>query len=357
MAKRHGGFHAVNFRAKRAFTLVELLVVIAIIGILVALLLPAVQAAHEAARRNSCVNNMRQLGIALLNYESSFKKLPPGNMGYREPGREANNANVTKARTNNTAGSPGFIPFTPHIIFMMQYLEEGNRFATYNRKIDWDKQDLTVLESLGSPMPTYQCPSDEGRRMFATNGGPTGSTTFQDHKGNYGVCWGSFNYLDQFDQSAADPTVTNINATNAIDHFRAPFATGWGAKLGQITDGTSSTIAMMELIQAPSDAAPEIDRRARIWNHIAGTYQISTRLAPNSEEPDGSGCVNRPDLLLPCASSSENAANIAARSRHTGGVNVVLCDASSRLIANDVDLRVWKAASTINGEETLKLTN
>jgi prepilin-type processing-associated H-X9-DG protein len=188
----------------------------------------------------------------------------------------------------------------------------------------------------------------------------TSGTIYHEYKGNYGVNWGSFSYVDQFDQSGGDPALTNLNPTNAIDHYRAPFATAFGAKLGQITDGTSSTLLMLEMIQAPSDASGGVDRRARIWNHIGGTYQISAHRQPNSSEGDISLCQNRPEIGLPCSTSnpgSENLASLAARSDHSGGVNVVLCDGSSRFVTNDIDIRAWKAASTMNGEETFKLTN
>lgn len=324
------------------FTLVELLVVIAIIGVLVALLLPAIQAAREAARRSQCTNNMRQLGIALQNYHSANKRFPPGDLGYRTPG----DIRINRP-SNMSPADPKFVPFTPHIVFMMPFLEEGNRFNLYNRKADWDKQDLAILDSIGSPLPTYQCPTDEGQRMEATLGGPAGSVNFKDHKGNYGVCWGSFAFLDQFDQSVY-PGQTNQNAFTADDHYRAPFGTGWGARIGQISDGTSNTLAMLEMIQAPSEEGA-VDRRARIWNHVSGTYQISTQLPPNSSDRDRTICANRPELGLPCTNSGvENTAFISSRSRHPGIVNVVMCDASVQSITDDIEPNLWKNLSTID---------
>jgi prepilin-type processing-associated H-X9-DG protein len=327
---------------------VELLVVIAIIGVLVALLLPAIQAAREAARRSQCANNLRQLGIALQNYHSANNLFPPGNLGYRNPN------NILQLRTANNPTDPGFVPFTPHLVFMLPYLEESARFNLYDRRVDWDRQQPDVLAKLSGPLPTYQCPSDEGRIMEVTTGGPSGSVNFQDHKGNYGVSWGSFSYIDQYDQTIiGEPT--NLFATGVEDHYRAAFATGWGASIGQISDGTSNTLAMLEMIQAPSEVGG-VDRRARIWNHISGTYQISTRLQPNSTEKDQTVCKDRPESGLPCSiSSAENSAHIASRSRHPGGVHVVMCDGSSHFVIDSIDSLVWKGLSSIDGAEAVQL--
>lgn len=330
----------------RAFTLVELLVVIAIIGVLIALLLPAIQAAREAARRSQCTNNMRQLGIALQNYHSANRQLPPGNLGHRNPN------DVTKPRPINDPTKPGFIPFTPHVVFMLPYLEEAAKFNLYDREIDWNKQPLSVLEQLRSPLPTYQCPSDEGQVMYETAGNDgTNSAAFDDHKGNYGVNWGQWEYLDQFDQSVLGMP-SNVNTLD--DNQRAPFAVGWGARIGQITDGTSNTFAMMEMLQTPSEEGA-VDRRGRIWNHVPGCYQITTRVQPNSDEEDVSVCVDLEELNLPCRNSStENLMRLGSRSRHPGGVLVAMCDGSAQFIAESIDALTYKGLSSINGGETVQ---
>lgn len=329
------------------FTLVELLVVIAIIGVLIALLLPAIQAAREAARRSQCTNNMRQLGIALQNYHSARQQFPPGNLGHRNP------SDVTKPRPVNDPTKPGFIPFTPHVVFMLPYLEEGAKFNLYNREIDWNQQPLSVLEQLRSPLPTYQCPSDEGQVMYETAGNDgTNSDAFDDHKGNYGVNWGQWEYLDQFDQSVLGMP-SNVNTLN--DNQRAPFAVGWGARIGQITDGTSNTFAMLEMLQTPSEEGA-VDRRGRIWNHVPGCYQITTRVQPNSAEEDVSVCVDLEELELPCRNSStENLMRLGSRSRHPGGVLVAMCDGSAQFIAEEIDALTYKGLSSIDGAENVQL--
>jgi prepilin-type N-terminal cleavage/methylation domain-containing protein len=335
-------------RVASAFTLVELLVVIAIIGVLIALLLPAIQAAREAARRSQCTNNLRQLGIALQNYHSANNRFPPGNLGHRNP------QDVTKPRAVNNPGAAGFVPFTPHMVFMLPYLEESARFNLYNRDIDWNKQPLDVLRQLRSPLPTYQCPSDEGQIMLETAGGGDGtnSQSFDDHKGSYGVNWGQWEYLDQFDQSVLGQP-SNINTLD--DNRRAPFAVGWGARIAQITDGTSNTFAMLEMLQTPSEPGA-VDRRGRIWNHVPGCYQITTRHPPNSQEMDVSVCVDMPEKGLPCRNSpTENLMRLAARSRHPGGVHANMCDGSAHFVTDGIDEMVYKGLSSLDGGEIAQL--
>jgi hypothetical protein len=109
---------------------------------------------------------------------------------------------------------------------------------------------------------------------------------------------------------------------------------------------------LMEMIQAPSQAGQPIDRRARIWNATGGTYQISTRVTPNSQDDDVSVCADRPEAGLPCTNSStESTYSLASRSKHPAGVAVAMCDGSVRFVADTIDLPTWKAASSINQGE------
>jgi prepilin-type N-terminal cleavage/methylation domain-containing protein len=295
-----------SFRRPRAFTLVELLVVIAIIAVLIGLLLPAVQSAREAARRSSCTNNVKQLGLAMHSYHAAKKRLPPGNQSYL-------------SATNTTVKSPT-------VVFVLPFIEEGGRAALYDFKKSWQAQ----LNVVGQVISLYQCPSDTSQVMDSAQaqGG--------DRKGSYGVNWGKITFGTQF------------NDTNA----KAPFAPDYGAKFSEITDGTSKTLMLMEMIQAPSQAGQPIDRRARIWNATGGTYQISTRVTPNSQDDDVSVCADRPEAGLPCTNSStESTYSLASRSKHPAGVAVAMCDGSVRFVADTIDLPTWKAASSINQGE------
>jgi len=292
----------------RAFTLVELLVVIAIIATLIGLLLPAVQSAREAARRSSCSNNVKQLSLAMHNYCTAKGRLPPGR----------------KRFVTTTSGTQ----VSPTVAFVLPFIEERGRADLYNFQLSWDKQ----LAVVGQVIPAYQCPSDTPRVMEVALGAGG------DRKGSYGLNWGQ-----------------NVTATPFVDaKGKAPFAGQYGAKLAEITDGTSKTLLLMELIQAPSESGQVVDRRARIWNPSGGTYQVFTKETPNSKADDVSTCVDRPEIALPCTHVSpvEATYTLVSRSRHVGGVTVSFCDGSVRFVNDDIDLAAWQAASSINLGET-----
>ena len=287
-----------------AFTLVELLVVIAIIAVLIGLLLPAVQSAREAARRSACSNNQKQLGLAMHVHHDAKKTLPPGN----------------KRFTTTTSGTV----LSPTVVFLLPFIEERSRADLYDYKKSW----LAQIAVVGQVIPAYQCPSDTSRVMESAQG------TGGDRKGSYGVNWGQNTFGTQT--------------------YKAPFFSNYGARFADITDGTSKTLMLMEMIQAPSDAGQESDRRGRIWNPSGGSYQLMTRVVPNSTANDVGYCVHRPEIGLPCTpATSDNPCTSASRSKHPGGVMCSFCDGSVRFVADNVDLTAWQAASSMNrGEAT-----
>ena len=309
-------------RPVRAFTLIELLVVIAIIAILIGLLLPAVQAAREAARRMQCINNLKQLGLALHNYQSVHDQFPIG--VYRVPATGLNLPSGYKA---------------VFVVGILSFIEQGNLFNSYNMNLLFNTADNATTRL--TTIQVYQCPSDEAQIFNQASG-----TTFvpMDVKGSYGLNWGINNYWNQ-------------GAGNG--QAAAPFYMGYGAKIAAITDGTSNTLGMMEMRQAPSPNGnpPAIDRRARLWNDDSVNYQISTILAPNSRSPDFGVCVNDVTQALPCQVDTNSADSLTfymgARSRHPGGVNALFCDGSVRFIKDTVGLPVWQALSTMNGGEVI----
>ncbi|MGI9429562.1 MAG: DUF1559 domain-containing protein [Bythopirellula sp.] len=335
----------IQLRSERkvAFTLVELLVVIAIIGILVALLLPAVQAAREAARRSQCINNLHQLGLAIHNYESTNGRFPPGNLGF-----DASTSTLSRLNFHPTEIRTAYVPF------VLPYLEESALFGAY----DFDRRTLDQYNEINNPvgklLPTFQCPSDEPHTAAACNSGP-GS----DWKGNYGINWGAWRQMCQMPRTPGEDypnDICNENATGkppATVHV-APFHLSFGAKMAQITDGTANTLAMMEMIQPPGEE--RCDRRGRIWCEKGGCGNITTFLSPNSSAPDEGNCQedfeDAPCIRLGGNNQAANTkAFTSSRSRHSGGVQAVMCDSSAHLIADDIDLRVWQAMSTMNQGE------
>ena len=309
---------------RRGFTLVELLVVIAIIGILVALLLPAVQSAREAARRSACGNNFRQLGIALHMHHDTNKAFPIGGKGINPETGEYDGAHV--------------VPRTPFCVFLFPFLEETSKFDLYDFEAHGITQSMGTV--MGEPLAVWTCPSDQNQ--FAT--GCTGVTRLES-KGNYGINWGTATYY------RPKPTDT------LWPQLRSPFWIEFGANMRQITDGTSHTYAMMEMVQAPSDAGMPCDRRGRIWNDDSSCYEIMTKFAPNSFAPDNGKCFDQSPLGLPCVDSGFGNGGkraqqfMSSRSRHQGGVFALYCDASIHFITDDIELNLWQTMSTMAGGE------
>ncbi|MDR2643510.1 MAG: DUF1559 domain-containing protein, partial [Planctomycetaceae bacterium] len=197
------------------FTLVELLVVIAIIGVLIALLLPAVQAAREAARRMQCANNLKQIMLAMLNYEDTNKTLP-GNGG--------------------NPGSPEYIALSPYI-FTLPFFEQAARFE----QIQKDHPGFKQRHAAYSNCPGLSCPSD---------GNTKGVGLFNQHQTcNYCINYGdSSYYVNGANESHPGTTYPGIGAPGAGNNkTRGPFGQGQRyCTLSEISDGTSNTIALSE---------------------------------------------------------------------------------------------------------------
>jgi len=310
--------HRQNFsRPGQGFTLVELLVVIAIIGILVALLLPAIQAAREAARRTQCLSNIKQIGVALHNYHSAMKSFPPG-MRWEIP-RAA--AGSTKFERN-------------WIIDILPYLEQQNLY---------DKFDFSVLISddknraaRATSIPTLLCPSDIG----ATSGPFMGSTLRRFHDVDN---WARGNYACNGDNISADKETED---PQKIGVLRKNIHT----KIAQILDGTSHTILATEI----RIGLNEHDRRGvwamgcsgasnLTWHGFGGD---SNGPNPSNENSDdilgcaqvmrevGAGTLTaeRMTCWQPCPSYQAS-----PRSLHPpGGVHVLMCDGSARWVGDDI---------------------
>jgi prepilin-type N-terminal cleavage/methylation domain-containing protein len=164
----------VHSRRQRGFTLVELLVVIAIIGVLVALLLPAVQAARAAAARMKCCNNLRQIGLAVHNFESTYNSLPPGVVNNPGAGPHADLEQFLRAGTTGTLNAD----YTRHgfLSIMLPYLEQANVLQAanggFNYRLDWSEgtnQAVSVIH-----IPIYECPWTPGPHVVNPNPVTTG---------------------------------------------------------------------------------------------------------------------------------------------------------------------------------------
>jgi prepilin-type processing-associated H-X9-DG protein len=210
---------------------------------------------------------------------------------------------------------------------MLDYIEQSARSDLYNDNVAWHNQAEAERGRIFAYLPVWSCPSDRSYEMA--------NAVYDDYKGNYGLNWGQYSYYDQVKET--------------------PFFFGYGARMADITDGTSNTMAMMEMLQAPSEEGSPKDRRGQIWNEDYLCYAISTRFTPNTTAPDlgvTNACADQPQIGLPCTLGTASAdLSMASRSRHPGGVQVLLCDGSVRFVSETLALTVWQAASSQNNRE------
>ncbi|MEX2306151.1 MAG: DUF1559 domain-containing protein [Pirellulales bacterium] len=333
-------FRTVSQRKCAAFTLVELLVVIAIIGILVALLLPAIQAAREAARRSQCVNNLKQVGVAFQNYHDTYKQLPIGAYSCCWG-----------------TWQPAILPFLEEqeladlYQFLPKELPPGLPYQIFQDPYRYDALDLTATppirnrEVCQTRFAVLTCPSDEPQ-VYGNNPGPGLGATPGITYHNYVANFGNTNHVG-----------TRIISTPNIEYFGSPFI-GQDNSLGpnfqlfttfkEITDGLSKTIMFSETVQGQGG-----DLRGFTWWGWAAGFEAFA--APNASDPDLmqniAYCKKELQPNPPCGPAAGPRFNNAARSRHPGGVNVLMCDSSLHFVVDDVDLATWRAASTIKGEE------
>lgn len=303
---------------RTAFTLVELLVAIAIIGILVALLLPAVQAAREAARRMQCTNNIRQIGVALHNYHGVYQTFPPARMPFPL-------VHSPQAR-------------------ILPYIEQESlqRLVNYNQS----PSSAANLAASQMVLKTFICPSDGPGRV---NGSPHGGTNYVANVGSGTVSYGLI--------ASGDGVFT-----------QTPNG------LRELFDGTSNTALFSESLLGPGvtgGTTPPKDPRREVlevaggndttpgdcaagtgtWSAMRGGKWIDGHygnalynhyFTPNAAQWD-------------CGNGFHNKALSTARSMHPGGVNVLLGDGHVVLMSNDVALDVWRNISTRVGGEAVTL--
>jgi prepilin-type N-terminal cleavage/methylation domain-containing protein len=319
---------AISRRA--GFTLVELLVVIAIIGVLVALLLPAVQAAREASRRMTCQNHIRQWVLAMHNMHDVSGALP-------EPCR------------NN--------PRRNWVVYTWPYVENQSVALAFDETKHFHQPPNTIQLTLNGiyakSAPIYYCPSDRPGAMW--KGDP-----YWRARGNYVINWGHYKVLH--DRSVAQEEALGKGMP------LAPFGyleLGWSGlplekqalprltKFSEFTDGTSNTMLMSEVVFPNADE--DYDIRGDMLNDGDPCTQYMTINTPNTSVSDVSVFVPTPfdPADPPYTNVGGTTAHKAARSNHPGGVIVAFGDASVRMVQDTVTPAVWQAMGTMNGEEVV----
>jgi prepilin-type N-terminal cleavage/methylation domain-containing protein/prepilin-type processing-associated H-X9-DG protein len=322
---------------RSAFTLIELLVVIAIIAILIGLLLPAVQKVREAAARSTCTNNMKQISLANMNYESTYQKFLPG------------------------VSQPGGCCAGTWIVPILPFIEQTalSALAQPNFGINNYAANATVVQTR---LKTMTCPSDTpgligtyALHSYVLNAGNT--SLYQQNIPN-GCTGGTTTATPGSCVSyGGAPFGFYGDPANAANNNDAGYAqTGKQYTIASITDGTSNTLGVSEILQAPSGSG---DYRGFLW--WGGSAAFTTYQLPNSTSSTdvitGAGC-GPGNALYPCTTTSTTSSlprMLVARSRHTGGINASMCDGSVRFVTNSIDLPTWRAAGTATGGEALQL--
>ncbi len=355
---------------RRGFTLIELLVVIAIIAVLIGLLLPAVQSAREAARRAQCTNNLKQLGLASANFESTYNTLPPG-MGPRPIYPAPNGGGV---RTSVAA-------------VILQFMEQAASYGAFNFEhnvsIATRAPNITAMSQV---VGSYVCPSDPNTVKFEQFGPQLGYNNYFASLGNTpsqrvgSEVWAEpdTSRLGVFNSrfSTSEPSHTDAAKTQSNPKYQEVLAT----RIADITDGTTNTTLFSETkkSRATQNAPAEIPTNDPINVYsITGDFTGASAISPPT---DCSNFANQTRIryrgqmyyrnlpstgyyshtvppnyrLWDCTNNPNfNQVHAAARSYHPGGVNVAFCDGSVKFIKDSINLVVWRGLGSRAGAEVI----
>lgn len=327
-------------RSRPGFTLIELLVVIAIISVLIALLLPAVQQAREAARRTQCRNNLKQMGLALHNYHDSYNTFPPGIVS-----RLANPTWVMAPGACNSAPDdlgPGWSFFAR----MLPYLEQGNFHNTINFNLPLS--DPANAAARRTVVGAYRCPSDAGPqliRIYDCGSPPSTSNTptiVTDAAGTSYV--GSLG-----GGKTGDPDY----GCYEYQPFNGIFHRNVSIRAADITDGLSNTIGVGERHAGFVESA---------WAGIVAGQEViyNSATRPPPYNPALPPCQNwRPTITAVVVHSRQytlnapNGSPASFYSPHVGSGNFLFMDGSTRTLSASIDLSVMRALCTRNNQEVV----
>lgn len=360
---------------RRGFTLIELLVVIAIIAVLIALLLPAVQQAREAARRTQCKNNMKQIGLGMFNYESTYSRFP---------------LPVFSSCRNDFLGgtsTAGLLTTTVWSLAILPQIDQGNTFNQYNSNLS--SYDPVNANAVKTVVPAYLCPSTPRvsntisfTDSYDAGAGPPSTISVPVSLTNAGA-------IDYISTTEVQPSFVDAYGNPANDANWQGWASGGltyagtvpgaiyipnGGRIADITDGTSNTTMVGELVgrnslyytgnklQAPTLPLPASPNSDATWQYVMGggawADPYNGVWSLNGRNRDGTGTTG------PCAINCSNSRSALGGadpdhfsaglySFHTGGANVLMCDGSVRFLSANISNATMIGLVTRAGGEVL----
>ncbi len=333
---------------RSGFTLIELLVVIAIIAILVALLLPAVQQAREAARRSSCKNNLKQIGLALHNYNDTFRQFPCGVIaaysGYSTQINGYNGSGSVQVYPPGASGTTrGYVDYS-WVALILPFMELGPQYDTLGvsrRRASEALADPVVQQLMEQPVESFLCPSDPkpspNQMRNAACGRPRDVNGVQYGTGSAsGRSVALQNYVGSMGRGRDARTSANVDRWNQMTvglWVEGVFNANSDINFQDITDGTTNTIMVGE----------------RAWEYSINGSTIRTGEAANMyflradngprENSGAADALAVGGLGINSPSHTDNQARSSFSSRHRGGAQFVLCDGSVRFISENIDYR------------------
>ena len=324
-------------RSKRGFTLVELLVVIAIIGVLIALLLPAVQAAREAARRSQCQNNLKQIGLAFHNFQDVNKKLPNGGRDYaqKDPLDSCCNAHEVRGWT--------------WLFHILPFMEETNIYnlaapdlSVAKDKPAYDAANVLVAQQM---IPGYNCPTRRAPTAYGS-----GKRYRYDYAGNAGERLYAGSTIATIAGASTDPKKGLRNKESAGGSSGVVIQTDLNKlTIEQIRDGSSKTIMVAEKANH-MDFYGNNGGENENWNNPGWDEDIIRHGAGRNENGDKFGIPPLSDTQAP-ATSSAWYPNFGAA--HSSGFNAAMADGSVRIIPFNIDLEIMRRLSHRSDQQTV----
>lgn len=343
-------------RTRSAFTLVELLVVIAIIGILIGMLLPAVQSVREAARRTACANNLRQVGLASLNYESTLQKFPSASLfplvaPDGGPLQDSDNLNGWSAQAQ-----------------LLPYLEQSNLASTIDYNIGYkDHPPITIgndTEQIPSfRIPTYLCPSEvrDERRGEGTDE--------ENYPLNYAVNCGDWFVFDpvrnrigngsmgtnrQLTISAFTDGTSNTLLFSEVKAYNPYFRNANMASIAEMPLNPSDVVALGGDFKTNSGHTEWVDGRCH-QSGFTATFRPNTQVLYTDSDGQvyDADWTNRQEGRGGMSDTIPTFAAVTSRSYHPGGVNTCRVDGSVEFVGQQVSRAAWQAMATRNGGEII----